>query len=268
MTWTRLSDNFPTDPRLLECSRDARLLHVEALAYCNAHLTDGVLSFGALPRITDSPAANAAAAELCDAGLWEPIADRNAWQVDWEDQEDAAEVRERRRANAAKQARWRDRQARHGAGDHSRCTDTCPGVDRGSGKGSRNRLRNGLRDGLVTPSPPLPLEGDRGEPGAPDGARAEPADEQPPEVLCARCGLTETACREINGVRGKGPRRHAFEPREPVAVESKNEAPPAPAIDERPEPVELAEPVAVGDLIGQVNGSATNKRDNQRMPRR
>ena len=73
MTWTHISDTFRDDPRLLEISRDARLLHVEALVYCNQHLTDGVLAFAALPRIADSPDPEAAAAELEAARIWMPI---------------------------------------------------------------------------------------------------------------------------------------------------------------------------------------------------
>ena len=54
MTWTRIGDDFTDQPALLEVSRSARLLHVEALVYCNKHLLDGGLPFGALRRITDA----------------------------------------------------------------------------------------------------------------------------------------------------------------------------------------------------------------------
>src|ERR1700754_1658748 len=107
MTWTRLPDTFNDDPRLAEVSRDARLLHAEALVYGNKHLTDGVIPCRVLARITDSPDASGAVAELVAAELWTPLRDRNAWQVDWADQEPAETVLRRRDEDKARQKRQR-----------------------------------------------------------------------------------------------------------------------------------------------------------------
>ena len=51
MTWTRLSDDSTDRPQMLRISRSARLLHFEAMVWCNKHLTDGVIPAAALPRI-------------------------------------------------------------------------------------------------------------------------------------------------------------------------------------------------------------------------
>lgn len=124
MTWTRLSDDFSDRPALLSLGRSARLLHVEALVYCNRMLTDGGLPRGALGRITDSPDVAADVAELVAAGLW--VATDTGWELDWSDQENAATVAARREDHKARQATYRERGERHNRGDHSLCTKNCP----------------------------------------------------------------------------------------------------------------------------------------------
>lgn len=239
MTWTRLSDTFPTDPRFLGCSRDARLLHVEALIYCNAHLTDGVFPFGALARVTDSPAANAAAVELEDAGVWERDPDRNAWQVDWADQEAAEDVQARRRRIADKQKRYRDRKSRHEADDHTLCDSAhCPAL-RGQKPGQKsprvtgNETRN-VTD-LVTHSPPLPSRPGGTETGTGDDAARGAAASSPPvvtsepepfdpEAEARRAALVAETHRALRSIRAEakpdrpaGPPRRIQEP-EPLAA--------------------------------------------------
>jgi hypothetical protein len=216
MTWTRLNDTFGTDPRLLECTRDARLVHVEALVYCNQHLTDGVLPYGALVRITDSPDPEGAVAQLVASGMWEPIPGRAAWQVDWDDQEPAEVVQDRRTRNAARQARFRDRRDRHADGDHTRCdTRFCAAAGAKTADPDepdstvihrRNALRNASRNGVrnATPSRPVPSPNrDRDSGGAVAGQNGPPPPApQDAAPTCAVCSRAETECRQAAAMSG------------------------------------------------------------------
>ncbi|GAA4698022.1 hypothetical protein [Nocardioides nanhaiensis] len=126
MTWTRLSEDFMDRPEIYRLSRSARLLHVEALVWCNKRGTDGHIDAGAVRRITDAPDWQALATELEASGAWSPDGD-DAWTLDWSEQEDAADVRTRRDARAETQKRYRQRQAAHQRGDHSLCDPRyCP----------------------------------------------------------------------------------------------------------------------------------------------
>lgn len=183
MTWTRLSDNFSDRPDLLRVSRSARLLHVEALIYCNKHLTDGHLPVNAVPRITDAPDAADLVAELLTEQVWE--ASGSKYVLDWTDQEPAERVRTRRASGKKRQDAFRDREALHASGDHSKCLPSkCPAL-------RRNGVTGGVTDdvGNRTPSRPVPTRPvpseDRG------GTAAPPAPESAPDAatVCTDCGL-------------------------------------------------------------------------------
>jgi hypothetical protein len=66
VTWVKLDDNFPSNPKVVDLEDAAFRLYVEGLCYCAANLTDGRLTAGALRRLCGSPSA----AELVSAGLW------------------------------------------------------------------------------------------------------------------------------------------------------------------------------------------------------
>ncbi|MBR7744451.1 hypothetical protein KC207_14240 [Phycicoccus sp. BSK3Z-2] len=171
MTWTRIGDDWPDRPAVLDLSRSARLLLLELTVYCNRHTTDGRIPEAAIPRNTDAEDWRGDLEQLAAAGLAEQV-DERAWQVDWSDQESAEQVRARKDFNAAKQKRYRDRKARHERGDHSECDPRfCKAV-------TRNATRNGDGDvtSLVTPSrpdPSRPLGRDR-EQGAETGSAGAP----------------------------------------------------------------------------------------------
>ncbi len=116
MTFTKVADDFNDRPDLLLCSRSARLLHIEALVYCNRHLTDGRLPAAVLGRISDADDPVADAQELEAAGVWELVDDRS-WSIDWRDQEPSEDVRIRRDNSAQRSRRYR----RHVAGNHDLC---------------------------------------------------------------------------------------------------------------------------------------------------
>lgn len=161
MTWTRLSDDHFDQPTQLALSRSARLLHLEALVWCNRALTDGGLPRGALSRLTDSEDVCADVAELVAAGVW--IEDDSGWTIDWSSQEPAEDVRRRQAKSVEKQRRYR----RHRAGDHRDCLPkTCkdaPNTDETTIGVTGNATSN--KTGRVTPSPPGPARPGPKEPG-------------------------------------------------------------------------------------------------------
>lgn len=71
MTWVKLTDVFPEDPRVSELSHRAFRLHVTALCYCSRNLTDGHVTGNALRAIAGSAGvARSTVADLLSAGLW------------------------------------------------------------------------------------------------------------------------------------------------------------------------------------------------------
>jgi hypothetical protein len=94
------------DPRLLALPRGVRLLHIEAMVRSKLMGSDGLIPQAALTRLTDEPNAQAGAALLVSAGVWEPAGD--GWQItDFErSQMSAARVQEKREAAKARYDRW------------------------------------------------------------------------------------------------------------------------------------------------------------------
>lgn len=126
MTWTRLSDDLANRQAFLSASRNARLLHIEGLMWCNDQLTDGHLSRVVLRRITDTPDLDENLAELVEAGLWSTEDEGASFHIDWSDQETAERVQARRSDRAEIQRRYRERGELHAKGDHRQCTSRCP----------------------------------------------------------------------------------------------------------------------------------------------
>jgi len=207
MTWTRLGDDFNDRPDHLDCSRSARLLHVEALVYCNKHLTNGRIPFNALPRISDSEDIGADLKELADAGIWEATEDGKAWLLDWSDQEPADDVKARQRRQADKQKRYRRRKELHADGDHSECD---PRFCKKAVTGNATRNATSNETGVVTPSRPVPsrpLGRDRDRGAGPDLPSGRPALPDREELRCSHGypnGLAWTSrgsflmCQECN----------------------------------------------------------------------
>lgn len=123
MSYALISDDLLLQLEGAGLSRDARLLHLEAIVYsCTAH-TDGAIRVR-LPRFSDAPDIDACAQELIDAGLWTATGD--GFQiVDYLMHQKSKEEIDRRKAEAAHRA---DRYRRHKRGDHSKCTKSgyCP----------------------------------------------------------------------------------------------------------------------------------------------
>ncbi|MHB8960445.1 MAG: hypothetical protein ACYDAN_12530, partial [Candidatus Limnocylindrales bacterium] len=117
MTWLKVDDRALADRAFNRVSRDARLMHIEALAWSMSYDGTGALDWQSLRRATDAGAIDELAKELVDAGLWEATGD--GWQVRFMlgDQMTPEEIARQREYNRAKSERKR----RHDRGDHSQC---------------------------------------------------------------------------------------------------------------------------------------------------
>lgn len=115
MTWVKLDDGFPNNPKVEQLSDKAKLLYVAGLCYCGRNLTDGVLTAAKAVKVVlaEVRATRRHVTELHEAGLWDRLAD--GWMVhDYLDHNPSREkvMDERRKA--------RDRMAnRRGSGERS-----------------------------------------------------------------------------------------------------------------------------------------------------
>ena len=71
MTWIKLDDSLPNNPKILPLSDAGFRLYIEGLCYANQYLTDGFLAEAVVKRL-DSKSAHI---ELLEAGLWDAIDD-------------------------------------------------------------------------------------------------------------------------------------------------------------------------------------------------
>lgn len=149
MTWSKFGDDFPERLDIITLSDAAWRLNAEAIIWSNRFLTDGAIpargpQFFAHPT---SGTVDDAVTELVDAKVWEVTDD--GWQLDWSDQERAADVEKRRADARARKDRFEDRRQRHNDGDHTACDPTrCRVLMAAKGNaGVRNGVRNGDADG-------------------------------------------------------------------------------------------------------------------------
>lgn len=172
MTWTKLGDDFMDRPEIYEASRSARLLHIEALVWSNKRGLDGLIDTAAIARCTDVPDWRDLVTELEESGAWTQVSE-SSWQLDWSEQEDAADVRARKDARAATQKLYRKRVAAHREGDHSLCDPRrCPALVVGNAPGHETTHKTTPRP---VPSLPVPKGQGQGQQGAgPETADAAP----------------------------------------------------------------------------------------------
>ncbi len=115
MTWVRIDDKMPENPKVLGVPLGARWLHVCGIAYCSRHETDGFVPLDAVPvmmaGLSSASASKRFAGSLVKAGLWHgrpggyEINDYLEWNSSKE------EIRQKRRARNARVTRYR---ANHG----------------------------------------------------------------------------------------------------------------------------------------------------------
>lgn len=72
MAWVRVDDQFPDHPKVIALDLASSGLWLHGLCYANRHLTDGFVPAALVRRVGDETA-EAAAARLVSAGLWEPV---------------------------------------------------------------------------------------------------------------------------------------------------------------------------------------------------
>jgi hypothetical protein len=76
MAWVKLDDHIFGNPKVIELSKDAKLMYMAALTHCSAQLTDGALTPGAVRLIAAMvDVERDCADELVAAGLWEQLED-------------------------------------------------------------------------------------------------------------------------------------------------------------------------------------------------
>jgi hypothetical protein len=115
VSWVRLADDFADHPKVRQLRKSAFCLHVWALCYCARHLTDGFIEpsgYRGNPWVSKRSAQDAALRELESTGLWTP-ADGGYRIHDYlQYNPDRAQVLEKRRLAAERQARFRERRER------------------------------------------------------------------------------------------------------------------------------------------------------------
>jgi hypothetical protein len=99
--WTKLDDNFPDHPKVVEAGPLASWLYVCGLCYSNRYLTDGFIPSGQVRRLADLPDPRECAAVLVRVGLWHEI--DGGYQIhDFHDCNMTAEEAKRKREQISK----------------------------------------------------------------------------------------------------------------------------------------------------------------------
>jgi hypothetical protein len=159
MTWVKLHDRGLADRRFGKVSRDARLMHLEALAWSMAGDATGEVTPRELRRTTDADDPETLVAELVAAGLWSEH--DGGWQIVFllDDQMKPDEIERQRSFNRMRQERHR----RHDRNDHSQCDPRyCPNaVTNAATNAATNLATNAATNG--TPTRPVPSRRDKGQ---------------------------------------------------------------------------------------------------------
>lgn len=168
MTWFKVDDSFHSHPKVLATEPAALGLWVVAGSWCGDNLSDGFVPLHVLPRLF--PGAATLAEALVTAGLWKRK--RGGYQFhEWTDWQPTKErVLRERKANAERQAKFREEEKKRKSGtDSSR---------------RYSRVSNTVSNGTPT-RPPLKGEGE----GAAGGGRPEdcPTHRGYPKANCGLC---------------------------------------------------------------------------------
>lgn len=108
--WTKLSDEFFRNPKVVAAGRDARDLYLVSLCHCNEHLTDGFIAQNYLRRMAadaEIDSATEAALMLVEVGLWDVAPGGYIIHDFTEYNPSKAEVEEERKKKTARQDRWK-----------------------------------------------------------------------------------------------------------------------------------------------------------------
>jgi len=159
MTWFKVDDSFHSHPKVLATEPAALGLWVVAGSWCGDNLSNGFVPLHVLPRLL--PDAATLAETLVAAGLWKRA--RGGYQfhqwLEWQPSREKVEAE--RKANAERQARWRENQ-KNGK----------PGKDPSR---RYSRVSDTVTNAAPT-RPPLKGEGEERAPATQGAAHAPPED--------------------------------------------------------------------------------------------
>lgn len=106
MTWVKLPDELPEDPRWETAGTDAFALHIAAMAFCMRQLTDGVIPVARARRLWNLDDPSTTIAVLVDHGFWKST-EAGYEIVDFlKTQRSAEDIRAERVKAAERQRRW------------------------------------------------------------------------------------------------------------------------------------------------------------------
>lgn len=124
MPWVKLDDQFFANPKVIDLSKDAKLLYLGGLTHCAANLTDGALTGSALRVVSATVDVDRSyARELVQAGLWVVAEDGYRVHDYLKYNRSADQVKAEREANTERQRRHRDRDNDHNNGVSNGVTD-------------------------------------------------------------------------------------------------------------------------------------------------
>jgi len=115
MTWVKLDDAFATHPKIVPIGPHALALHIWGLCFSARHLTDGFVSIADLsgfPWVSKRSALIRDLGRLEDAGLWRAVEGGYVIHDYLDYNPSAAQVKQKRAASAARQARLRRRRSK------------------------------------------------------------------------------------------------------------------------------------------------------------
>jgi len=111
VTWLKLSDDYHDELGRIRVSDAAYRTHTEALGWVMRRETGGALSAQDVRRFAESPNADQAVDELCDAGLWQRTDTGYLVRFHMEHQPEVEVLAARRESNAERQRRARRKAA-------------------------------------------------------------------------------------------------------------------------------------------------------------
>jgi len=105
MTWIKLDDTLPNNPKILPLSNAGFRLYIEGLCYANQYLTDGFLTQAVIRRLDH----DLAHLELIEAGLWDEVEGGIQIHDYTEHQTSRADVRAKRDQSRDRVTRYREK---------------------------------------------------------------------------------------------------------------------------------------------------------------
>jgi hypothetical protein len=109
MTWIKLDDTLPNNPKILPLSDKAFRLYIEGLCYANQYLTDGFLAQAVVNRLDSGNACK----ELLEAGLWIEVENGTQIHDYCEHQTSRKVVEEKREQVRNRVTRYREKSNAH-----------------------------------------------------------------------------------------------------------------------------------------------------------